>query len=279
MSDVTGQDPARPGWAAPGVSVYAWELAGEICRRVAAGESLRRICGRAGMPHRTTLMAWREAHAEFAEALARAQREARLAARRQDRARMLVLERRPKPARGGRASSYTRQTAEAICLRLMEGESLTQIARDPDMPCYGTILKWVKRHPEFDEAYTAAREVQADYFFDEARDVALATTPKTVWADRLKFDVIRWQAARLAPRKYVERILVIDQQDVMRRTAAEEAVQDSRVQRFCITRFERGPDGSILAIPPRNEAEEARYEAAHGQRYDGPHYQTVERDR
>jgi hypothetical protein len=68
----------------------------------------------------------------------------------------------PKPARGGRASTYTPAVGHAICERLMAGESLTAIARDPEMPAYGTILGWVSRHADFEDAYQAARSAQAD---------------------------------------------------------------------------------------------------------------------
>jgi hypothetical protein len=37
--------------------------------------------------------------------------------------------------------------------------------------------------------------------------VGRGATPKSVWADRLRFDIIRWQTARLAPRKYCERLV------------------------------------------------------------------------
>ncbi|MEO8114056.1 MAG: hypothetical protein ABI655_06730, partial [Phenylobacterium sp.] len=91
--------------------------------------------------------------------------------------------------------------------RLVEGESLVAIGRDPAMPCRETILHWVARYPVFEEMYILARRLQADALFDEAREVALAATPKTVWAQRLKFDAIRWRTARLAPRKYCESLL------------------------------------------------------------------------
>jgi hypothetical protein len=41
-----------------------------------------------------------------------------------------------------------------------------------------------------------------------ARDVARGSTHDTVWSDRLQFDVIRWMTARLAPKKYCERVMV-----------------------------------------------------------------------
>jgi hypothetical protein len=39
-------------------SLYTPELADEICRRLAEGESLRTICAEAGKPHFSTVMQW-----------------------------------------------------------------------------------------------------------------------------------------------------------------------------------------------------------------------------
>ena len=73
------------------------------------------------------------------------------------------------------------------------------------MPCYGTIYGWLKRHEDFLAAYVEARQIQADFFFDEAREVALDSTHASVWSDRLRFDVIRWMTARMAPKKIYAR--------------------------------------------------------------------------
>ena len=53
-------------------STYTDELAEEICRRLAAGESLRSICEDEGMPDRGTVLRWQEGRPQFAAAFARA---------------------------------------------------------------------------------------------------------------------------------------------------------------------------------------------------------------
>jgi hypothetical protein len=93
------------------------------------------------------------------------------------------------------------------------------------MARYGTVLGWARKIPEFAEAYAEARRIAADYLFDEAREVARAATPGTIRVDRLKFDVIRWQAARIAPRKYVERVLATAEIEALRAAREAEAGQ------------------------------------------------------
>ncbi|WP_431196787.1 hypothetical protein [Pseudomonas aeruginosa] len=44
---------------------------------------------------------------------------------------------------GGRPSDYTPEIAQAICMRIAEGESLRMICRDDSMPDKSTVLRWI----------------------------------------------------------------------------------------------------------------------------------------
>jgi hypothetical protein len=258
------------GLAAPeasaAVTTYCPKLGAEICRRVARGESVQAICAAPGMPWPSTLWNWTRVHPEFAAWLREARRAARLAKRVADK--LSAMERAARrSARASRVSAYSPEVGEEICARLAEGESLIAISRDPDMPCATTIYKWLERHEDFEAMYLKARLWQADWLFDEAREVALAATPHTVWADRLRFDAIRWQAARLAPRKYCEPVVALSAGLAARREA------DDRPDQIVIVRFLTGPNGEVLVAPPRNEKEEEAWRRAYGHPYDGPRAQ------
>lgn len=269
-------DPRRLGAAAPGESVWSEEVADEIVTAVAAGRSLHAICREPGRPHRTTVRNWAVAHPDFGAALCEARRQVMAQQRRKDR--MDEAERRSELAarqrarvaagdgRGGKASEYTPELGAAICARLEAGESLIAICEDPEMPVYGTVLKWVKRFPAFQEMYVAARTVQGDYLFDEAREVAIgarrARGDGGVAAARLQFDVIRWQTARLAPRKYLERLVVSDVKD----EAAGEDEGPLEIV-FSMTHFEN-VGGRMLAAPPRNAREAEAWVEATGRPYE-----------
>jgi hypothetical protein len=253
------------------------EVASAICGRVAAGESLMALGRDPAMPHRTTIRRWADRDLDFRARLAAAMREARLARRRRDREaavrRAAELAARPRAARGGSVSFYSRELGEAICARLANGESLVAIGRDADMPCCGTVYGWLNRHAEFADLYAQARQAQADYYFDEAREVALGSTHATVWSDRLRFDVIRWQTARLTPKKYCERLVVEAEVSARRAQAAQdagEAKAGSKRLTVKVVDFQRGPNGKVVVAPPRNEAEEVRWVEAYGRPYDGP---------
>lgn len=249
--------------------VFSEELGRAICARVAAGESIMAICRATGAPHRTSVRRWADREPAFRAALAEALLTRRTAQRLRDRERAMGRAALPKPVKGGKPSSYTPQVGEAICARLANGESLLSIAAEPDMPCAGTVYGWARRHPEFQDAYVIAREEQAHYLLDEAREVALGATPKSVWADRLRFDTIRWMTARLAPRKYCERIVSAVEAARLQAEAGQAQAAPPRLQ-IQVVRFHKGPDGQMLVMPPRNEKEERDWVEAYGKPYDGP---------
>ena len=237
-----------------GESVFTPEIGAEICARVAAGESLTAICAEARMPHRASIRNWRKAHPQFAQELWLAMRTQRAAVRGLDRQIAAARAAQKALGRRGRHSTYTPERGAEICARLENGESVVGIGADPTMPCAGTIYGWVRRYPDFEEMYVRARDLQADYFFDEAREVALGSTHKTVWSDRLRFDTIRWMSAQLAPKKYCERV-VIDAQVSARKAQDDPRRQPMQVivKRFC-------------DVTPEDEAEADATEALYAAR-------------
>ena len=119
----------------------------------------------------------------------------------------------------GRPSDYSAGLADAICERLIEGESLRSICRSEDMPNASTVCRWLAAHVEFREQYAHAREAQADTLFDETLHIAdnqergevrtkkLNGDIEVREADmidhrRLKIETRKWVAGKLSPKKY-----------------------------------------------------------------------------
>lgn len=101
-----------------------------------------------------------------------------------------------------RPSNYNQQMAQEICDRLVDGDSLREICRDPAMPDKKTVLRWVLRFPEFAAQYASARDMQADAEFDEMEEMAASATPETVQVVRLQIDVRKWVLSRKSRKKY-----------------------------------------------------------------------------
>jgi transposase len=134
-----------------------------------------------------------------------------------------------------RPSEYSEERAAAVCTLLAEGLSLRQIAARDGMPDKATILRWLAAtdaegkplHADFRDRYARAREMQAEHLAHEILEIA--DTPcegerieegvdkdgnpvsKTVREDmlghrRLQVDTRKWLMAKLAPKKYGERV-------------------------------------------------------------------------
>lgn len=133
------------------------------------------------------------------------------------------------PINGGVKSTYTDALARKICLRIMEGESLTKICDNPRMPNKATVIKWLAE-PKFDkfrEMYYYARRVYAELLMDEIIDIADDATDDWIptkdkkgningWRpdteclqrSRLRIDTRKYLAAKLIPRIYGEKLEV-----------------------------------------------------------------------
>lgn len=106
----------------------------------------------------------------------------------------------------GRPSSYTQETADIICERLMDGESMVDICRDEAMPSRSSVLRWMEANPEFEARCARAREMQADLMDDMILRVANACTPETAQADKVKISAYQWRASKLQPKKYGDKV-------------------------------------------------------------------------
>lgn len=125
----------------------------------------------------------------------------------------------------GRPSDYSIETTTAICIRLGLGESLREICRDEGMPDKATVMRWLATHQAFRDQYASAREAQADYYAEEIVEISDDATNdwmlrnrgdgeteevenKEVLArSRLRVDTRKWLMARMAPKKYGDRIV------------------------------------------------------------------------
>lgn len=120
-----------------------------------------------------------------------------------------------------RPSDYCKETVDAICERLVEGESLRAICRDEAMPAISTVFRWLSLHPEFSEQYARAREEQAETLADEivaiadetevsakhdGEEVRFAVDATAVARNRLRVDARKWVAAKLKPKKYGDKL-------------------------------------------------------------------------
>ena len=120
----------------------------------------------------------------------------------------------------GRPSDFTQEAADAICERLMLGQSLRAICAEAEMPEQRTVYRWLNANEAFRQQYTRAREVQADTLADECLEIADDSSRDTIKDDRgndrmdaewvarsrLRVDARKWMASKLAPKKYGDKV-------------------------------------------------------------------------
>lgn len=121
----------------------------------------------------------------------------------------------------GRPSSFTQEIADQICERLSLGESLRSICRDEAMPSQSMVFRWLSSDQQFREQYAHAREVQADSWADDILEIADDKSGDEIVdpesgnsrfnseyaaRSRLRVDTRKWLMARMAPKKYGEKI-------------------------------------------------------------------------
>jgi hypothetical protein len=204
---------------------YSGAVARRICERIAGGASWRSMAAKPDMPGESTIQKWRKRHPVFAEALAQAREVAREArAGRPGTAwpaifeQLEAMEMDDEPrARGKRApqrrkerdeagrmvcARYGAKTARAVCERLAQGVTWASVAGTDGLPARRTVHQWMARHPEFAAQVAEAKRIGAEARFDEALEVARATTRETVVADKLRVEVLMRQAAMLDPARF-----------------------------------------------------------------------------
>ena len=127
-----------------------------------------------------------------------------------------------------RPTDFSPELAATICLRIAEGESLRKICKDDAMPGKTTVLRWLGQdeHKEFRDQYARARELQADLLADDIIEIAddsaddmrpadgdagdagvMVVDHEHIQRSRLRVDARKWAAAKLAPKKYGDRVV------------------------------------------------------------------------
>ena len=109
----------------------------------------------------------------------------------------------------GRPSEFTEEIADAICERMIEGESLVDICADEAMPSRKTVYRWMEAHPDFDTRCARARDGQADFMDHEIVREAKAATPETAQVARVRIAAYQWRASKLAPKRYGDRMALV----------------------------------------------------------------------
>jgi hypothetical protein len=106
----------------------------------------------------------------------------------------------------GRPSVYDPAVADIIIEQMANGRDLRDVLGDAGMPGATTIYRWMDDEPQFGARVARAREALADHIFYEIELLQRNVTPETANADRVRLSALQFRAARLAPKKYGDRV-------------------------------------------------------------------------
>lgn len=110
----------------------------------------------------------------------------------------------------GRPSDYSEKGADLICELIAGGESLRRICLKDGFPDRATVLRWLDKHEEFAAKYARARELQGDVMDEDIGEVIdeVRSGAMDPQAGRVVLAGLQWRAAKLAPKKYGDKIAV-----------------------------------------------------------------------
>lgn len=145
----------------------------------------------------------------------------------------------------GRPSGFSSEVSLKICERLITGESLNSICKDPGMPCMASVMRWLHNNREFRENYDRAKmiglEVHADGMLDIADDgrndwmkkndpdnPGYVYNGECVQRSRLRIDARKWILSKLLPRKYGDRLLGDQEEPIKHETDITHSFDDLR---------------------------------------------------
>jgi len=75
-----------------------------------------------------------------------------------------------------RPVNYTQEIGSTICDRLFDGETLSEICRDPAMPNKPAVTRWLARYPMFRAEYQFTRQLFLEDLATEALRIVDAET-------------------------------------------------------------------------------------------------------
>lgn len=109
---------------------------------------------------------------------------------------------------------------------IIEGKSVRQICAADDMPHHITVQRWIANNEDFASKCARAREMQADNIFEEMQAVADEGNPDDVQRAKLRVSTMQWRAAKLAPKKYGDKLQTENNSTVNMHLTVEDQLKD-----------------------------------------------------
>lgn len=173
-----------------------------------------------------------------------------------------AYERNNPPKKKARPPAFTEEIAEEILDRISTGESLRSICRSEHIPHESTVRKWVRDDEwgDFTARFNRARDLGMDAVADELLEIAddgrndwmersgesgsgWAVNGEHIQRSRLRVDTRKFLLAKIAPKRYGEKLEVTNKTELQ--DASDEELAQA-IQRRMAALKDQGIDVSRL---------------------------------
>jgi len=177
--------------------MFTPSMVSKVISLISNGISLSDINKMDGLPGKRTILQWVNKHPSFEKQYKKACN-----------------------APGAPKLKMDQAIADEILLRLSEGETLTDIVKDSHMPTVSTVYEWRRLYSPFMDAYTRARQDQADSYADKMNTLAAKCRNElsdltdarlsNAWKEtyRMELDALKWTSSKLKPQLYGDKAMV-----------------------------------------------------------------------
>lgn len=91
---------------------------------------------------------------------------------------------------------YSNLIADQICIKIVEGESLTAICKQEGFPSYSVVCRWRNEYPLFKANLELAYKDRAEFYLEKILDLVDSVDEDTNLGQiRLRIDALKWAAA------------------------------------------------------------------------------------
>ena len=108
-----------------------------------------------------------------------------------------------------RPSKFTKRLVQEICDRRAEGQTLIEIAADPNMPSVRTVQRWARDRDDFGSVYYQAGKQRAALLIEKSLEAVRHINDRDEAAcARVQVDTYLKVASRTDPENWNEAVLV-----------------------------------------------------------------------
>lgn len=158
----------------------------------------------------------------------------------------------PKRTPRARGAVMTDAVQTEICARMAEGETLSSVCRDPNLPHKSTVLRWAVENAAWRDRYAKARELMHDEWADQIITISddgttdyvlktgrngheyMAVDQDHIQRSRLRVDSRKWLLSKLRPGEYGDKVEQVQSGSVTVRHDITQLSEREKMRRFAL---------------------------------------------